>query len=158
MARDLVIESIRHAFAGTTRPARENFVQCEQCEIFVGRLLASCPASWEEIRSDYIPHESSALTALTPLGWQFLLPAYMIWHLQNYSQCTDSNTIDNVISNLTWSEDMDEHLVAGYRTLTHAQVRAVDAFLAFIAEQNDDVRLAADAAKARALYWAKAAG
>ena len=53
----------------------------------IRRLLESCPATWEEIGSDYISHESSALTAVTPLGWQFLLPAYMIWHLQNYRQC-----------------------------------------------------------------------
>ena len=157
MPKEEVIQSIRRAFAETTRPPREDFVHCEQCEIFLGRLLESCPATWEEIGSDYISHESSALTAVTPLGWQFLLPAYMIWHLQNYRQCPDSNTVDNVIWNLTWDENKDEHIAAGFRTLSPEQVRAVDAFLAFIAGQNDDPSLAADAAKARDSYWARAA-
>ena len=85
------------------------------------------------------------------------MPAYMIWHLQNYSLRTDSNTVDNVIWNLTWGENMDAHIAAGYKTLSRAQVQAVDTFLAFIAGQSNDLRLAADAAKARESYWARAA-
>ena len=81
MSKEEVIEAIRRAFAETKRPDPDDFVHCEQCEIFVGRLLDTCPDTWEDIRSDYISRESSALTAVTPRGWRFLLPAYMIWHL-----------------------------------------------------------------------------
>lgn len=157
MTKDEVIESIRRAFAGTTHPGSLNFVHCEQCEIFLGRLFEGCPERWEEIRSDDISYESSALTAVTPLGWQFLLPAYMLWHLENYNQRTDSNTVDNIVWNLTWEDNKDDHIAEGFQTLSAEQVRAVDAFLAFIAGQTDDPRLAADAAKARESYWARAA-
>ena len=64
--------------------------------------------------------------------------------------------MDNVIWNLTWDENKDEHIAAGFRTLSPEQVRAVDAFLGFIAGQSDDPRLAADAAKARDSYWTRA--
>jgi hypothetical protein len=79
----------------------------------------------------------------------------MIWHLQNYNQHTDSNTVYNIVWNLTWDENMDDHIAAGFRTLSSQQVRAVDAFLAFIAGQIDDLGLAADAGKARESYWAR---
>ena len=151
-----MIEGIRRAFAETKRPHPDDFVHCEQCELFVGRLLDTCPDTWEDISSEYIACESSALTAVTPRGWRFLLPAYMIWHLQNYNRRTESDTVDNVVWNLTWNENMDDHIVAGFRALSFQQVRAVDAFLAFIAGQTDDPGLAADAAKARESYWVRA--
>jgi hypothetical protein len=157
MSKEEVIEAIRRAFAETKRPNLDDFVHCEQCEIFVGPLLETCPDTWEDIRSDYISCESSALTALTPRGWRFLLPAYMIWHLQNYTQRNGSNTVDNIVWNLIWDENTDDHIAAGFQTLSSQQVRAVDAFLAFIAAQTDDRGLAADAAQARESYWARAA-
>jgi hypothetical protein len=157
MSKEEVIETIRHAFAETTRPNSGDFVHCEQCQLFVGRLLETCPDTWEEIDADYIASESSALTAVTPRGWRFLLPAYMIWHIQNYNQRTDSNTVDYIVWNLTWDENKDDHIDAGFRTLSSPQVRAVDAFLAFIAAQTDDPGLAEDAVKARESYWARAA-
>lgn len=149
--------AIRRAFAGIGRPHPDDFVHCEQCEIFLGRFLECCPDNWEEIRADDIADESSALTAVTPRGWQFLLPAYMIWHLQNYNRPTDSNTVDHVVWNLTWSESTDDYIAEGFRTLSPEQVRAVDAFLTFIARQTDDATLAADAETARRSYWATAA-
>jgi hypothetical protein len=157
MPKEEVISRIRRAFAEITRPSLDDFVHCELCEIFLTRFLESCPARWEEIRSDDIAYESSALTAVTPLGWQFLLPAYLIWHLQNYDQPTDSNSVNHIVWNLIWNDDQDEHIAAGFRTLSLEQVRAVDAFLAFVASQDDDPMLAADAATARESYWARAA-
>ena len=108
MSNKEVIEEIRRAFAGTKRPDPRDFVHCEQCEIFLGRYLECCPETWEEIRSEDISYESSALTAVTPRGWQFLLPAYMVWHLQHYDQKTNSSTVDYLVYNLTWSEDKDD--------------------------------------------------
>jgi hypothetical protein len=157
MSKEEVIEAIRRAFAETKRPNLDDFVHCEQCELFVGRLLETCPDTWEQISADYIAWESSALTAVTPRGWRFLLPAYMIWNLQNYNQPMDSNTVNNIVWNLTWDENKDDHIAAGFRILSSQQVRAVDAFLAFISVQTDDPALAADAVTARESYWARAA-
>jgi hypothetical protein len=157
MSKEELIETIRLAFAETKRPNPDEFVHCEQCQLFVGPLLETCPDTWDEIGADYIASESSALTAVTPRGWRFLLPAYMIWHLQNYNQRTDSDTVDNIVWNLTWVENKDDHIAAGFRSLSSLQGRAVDAFLAFIAAQTDDPGLAADAVTARESYWARAA-
>src|SRR5687767_331164 len=126
MPKEAVIDAIWRAFGAVTRPSLDDFVHCEQCEIFVGRLLVSCPANWNEISSYYSSHESSALNALTPLSWQFLLPAYMTWHLQNYNQRKDSSTVGTVVWNLVWDEPIDEHNPAGFRTLYLEQVRTVD--------------------------------
>ena len=156
MSKADLIEGIRQAFAGTPRPDPPDFV-CEQCELFLGCFLKACPATWEEIRSEDISKESSALTAVTPRGWRFLLPAYMVWHLQHYDRQTSSNTVDYLIYNLTWSENKDDHILGGFRSLSPKQMRVVDAFLAFIAAQTYDDILAEDAAKARASYWKDAA-
>jgi hypothetical protein len=156
MSKEDVIVAIRRAFAETRRPDLHDFVHCEQCEIFLGSLLDSCPERWQDIRSEDISRESSALTAVTPLGWRFLLPAYMLWHLQQYDQKTDANTVDNLVWNLAWDEDKDEHIVDGFRSLSRQQAAAVDAFLSFIEAESHDARLASDATKARQLYWARA--
>ena len=157
MSKDEVIGLIQRAFASVTRPPMDDLVHCEQCEIFVDGLLEFCPEHWEEIRSDYVATESSALTAVTPSAWQFLLPAYMIWHVQNYNRSRDSNTVDNVIWNFTWTDSTDAHIADGFRRLAPHQVKAVDAFLAFVESQIEDPLLAIEAAKARKSYWAGAA-
>jgi hypothetical protein len=157
MSKEEVIEIIRRAFADAKRPNSNDFVHCEQCELFLGRFLRFCPETWAAISAEDIADESSALTAVTPNGWRFLLPAYMVWNLNHYDARTDSNTVDNVVSNLTRDTSQDEHIAAGFNSLSRQQVLAVDAFLTFIAAQTHDPYLAADAAKARASYWAQAA-
>jgi hypothetical protein len=47
-----------------------------------------------------------------------------------------SDTVDNVISNVTRHEDKDQHIAAGFRTLSPDQIEGVDAFLSFIARQT----------------------
>ena len=82
----------------------------------------------------------------------------MIWHLENYDQETGSNTTDHLISNLEWSETMDQHIAAGFQSLAPSQIRAVDAFLETIAAERTDILPAEAAANARASYWAARAG
>lgn len=157
MSKEQVIDVIRRAFEGTRRPDSGDFVHCEECELFVGRFLRFCPETWAAISADDIAHESSALTAVTANAWRFLLPAYMVWHLEHFDAVTVSNTVDNLVYNLTWDTSTDDHIAAGFRSLSRQQVLAVDAFLTFMAAQSHDPHLAADAAKARASYWAQAA-
>jgi hypothetical protein len=75
-----------------------------------------------------------------------------VWHINNYERST-SNTVDHLIYQLTHSASLDQHMAEGYDSLSQAQVRAVAAFLEFIATQQHDPVLANDARAALTSYW-----
>jgi hypothetical protein len=149
---DQVVGLVQEAFADVPAPSRDEVAHCEQCELFVQRFLVHLPSDWRRIADEDLAYESSALTAATPSAWRFLLPAYIVWHLNHYDRST-SNTVDHLISQLTRSESTDRHIAEGYEGLSLAQVRAVAAFLEFIAGQQHDPILANDAQVALASYW-----
>lgn len=68
--------------------------------------------------------------------------------------CTrKTGRVDYLIYQLTRTDKTDEHVVAGYESLSPAQVRAVAAFLMFVARQTTDRILAKDAQTALPSYW-----
>ncbi len=149
---DEIVGLVQGAFAEARAPSQGEIAHCEQCELFAGRFLAGLPSGWRRIADEDLAYESSALTAVTPSAWRFLLPAYIVWHLNNYDRST-SNTVDHLIYQLTRSESTDRHIADGYQSLSQTQVRAVAAFLEFIAGQQHDPILANDAQRALASYW-----
>ena len=50
MSKEQVIEVIRRAFEDTKRPDSDDFVHCEQCELFLGRFLRFCPETLHDFR------------------------------------------------------------------------------------------------------------
>lgn len=152
LTRDEIIGRVQDAFAEVRAPSQGKIAHCEQCELFAGRFLAGLPSDWRRIAAEDLAYESSALTAVTPSAWRFLLPAYIVWHLNNYER-SNSNTVDYLIYQLTRSESTDRHIADGYESLSEVQVRAVAAFLEFIAGQHHDPILAKDAQQALASYW-----
>jgi hypothetical protein len=153
-SKSRVIQLIRRAFWETPAPGPDEILHCGACELWLESFLPAFPESWEQLRDDDIADEYEALTATKPKAWRFLLPAYLIWHLRNYDG-SNSNTVNHLIYQLTRTEKTDSYIVECYEGLSSEQARAVTAFLSFIARQDDDARLAIDAAKALSSYWAK---
>ena len=152
MTRDMVARLVAEAFADVAAPSPLDIAHCEQCELWVTRFLAGLPDDWREIDADDLAHESSALASVTPAAWQFLLPAYMVWHLDH---CRDSpsNTVDHLISQLTRGDATDPWILEGYESLSGKQARAVSTFLGFVASQQHDLLLAENAQRALDSYW-----
>lgn len=152
MTSDQVVRVVSEAFADVPAPLPTELAHCEQCEIWVQRFLAGLPVDWRQIADDDLAYESSALTAVTVSAWRFLLPAYIVWHL-HHSEDSSSDTVDKLIYQLTRSDSTDSHIADGYESLSPPQVRAVAAFLEFVAGQRRDPILATDAERALASYW-----
>ena len=152
MTRDQVARLVSDAFADVPAPAETEIAHCEQCELWVERFLVGLPSDWRQIAAADIAHESSALTAVTPSALRFLLPAYLVWHLDHYEH-SPSNTVDHLIYQLTRGDCTDPHIADGYDSLSPSQVRAVAAFLEYVAGLQHDPTLAADAHRALASYW-----
>ena len=150
--RDQVAQLVSAAFSDEPAPLPNEIAHCEQCELWVERFLAGLPPDWRLIPADDLAYESSALTAVTPQALRFLLPAYMVWHLHHF-EGSRSNTVDHLIYQLTRSDSTDPHTAEGYESLSKNQVRAVAAFLEFVASQRHDLKLATDAEHALASHW-----
>jgi hypothetical protein len=152
VTRDQVARLVSEAFADVPAPSATEIAHCEQCELWVERFLVRLPSDWRQIAAADLAYESSALTAVTPSAWRFFLPAYIVWHLDHFEH-SSSNTVDHLIYQLTRSDSTDAHIADGYDSLSQGQVRAVAAFLEFVAGQQHDPILAADAQRALVSYW-----
>ena len=152
LSKRSVIRLIERAFRGERRPERDELAHCEQCSLWVERFLEFCPDDWRQIPDADIAYEAEALTAVKPAAWRFLLPAYLVWHLENFDD-SSSNTVHHLIYQLTLEESTDAHIRDGYESLSREQRRAVAAFLRFIARQPHDEFLARDASKALSAHW-----
>jgi hypothetical protein len=153
-SKSKVIQLIRRAFWETLAPGPDEILHCAACELWLESFLPALPEHWQQLRDDDIDLEYAALTAVKPKASRFLLPAYLIWHLRNYD-CSSSNTVGHLIWQLTRTEKTDIYILECYEGLSSEQVRAVAAFLSFMVRQDDDARLAGDAAQALSSYWAK---
>jgi hypothetical protein len=108
---------------------------------------------WWEVPPHAIAHEPYALNELTDAGFQFFLPAYLAWVVQNLS--SDYTTVDTTIYALDASHDGDQLIgerKARFDSLTSEQRAVVLKFLEWASTQGEKLDAGA-ASKALASYW-----
>lgn len=136
------------------RPEPERFSHCDECNLWLERFLNSPAASWRVLSADDVSYEYAALTAVTPAGWRFLVPAYLLWYVKNPH--ANSNTREHLLWQLTLREDDDDHKRACFESLDLRQAKAVVAFLDFVAENSEVESSIRDARIAAESYWRRA--
>ena len=100
---------------------------------------------WHELSSYAISSETGALRSVTPLGFQFLIPAYICWLLDNPKD--ESSSADNLIYALNAST----HSPEAFEIFTTEQSEAICEFLVWAAAQNDLDHVEAE--KSLNSYW-----
>ncbi|MDX1953425.1 MAG: DUF6714 family protein [Verrucomicrobiota bacterium] len=96
--------------------------------------------SWKNIPSATIAKNYSALPFLSPKAFAFVLPAYLIWVLENY-KTSASPTVDTTIYNLTpfnKSENLDLFIESKYHLLTNNQKTAILKWLLFLSKYGEE--------------------
>ena len=109
---------------------------------------------WSEIPGTVIARCHSALSFFDPQSFQFHLPAYMTWTLDNYLT-SDSLSADMTIYSLllyTEDEEVAARQLERFRIFDKAQREAIISFLRF-AELNDDYLDGHAARRALDNYW-----
>ena len=149
-----VITLITDAFSSVRRPPPEQFSHCDQCDLWVERFLESDVQNWRDLLSDDIAYEYAALTAVTPQGWQFLVPAYMIWYVRHPK--ARSNTSEHLVWQLTRRSWDDAHKRACFEGLDASQAMAVKAFLSYVAQNGEYENDQKDARVALESFWQQA--
>ena len=92
--RKELLRDVHLAFAGVERVSDARMFEPEQDYLWV-EALRDGTGPWSEVPASAISLEYHALTAVTPEGFRFFLPAYMCWVLTNAP--SDSNAIDHTI-------------------------------------------------------------
>jgi hypothetical protein len=149
-----VIDLIIEAFASVSRPPPERFSHCDQCDLWLERFIESDVHDWSALSGEDISHEYAALTAVTPEGWRFLLPAYMIWYIRHPDAY--SNTSEHLLWQLTRRSEDDLQKRACFEGLNFSQARAVEAFLSFVVVNAEEEHKERDARAALESYWQQA--
>ncbi len=106
---------------------------------------------WRDVPSDVIDRENAALCFLSPKGFQFYLPAYMIWTLRNYDG--GSASVLHTLYSLDPGEPDDElraFQTSKFELLTPDQRRAIIDFLGLFQDHED---LGSVAERAMENYW-----
>lgn len=101
---------------------------------------------WQNLPPEFIALECSALRSVTPLGFQFLIPAYMCWLLENKE--SSSNTSDHTIYALN-SSPLSSN---SFEFLSIEQSKVICEFLAWATSQTEylDTEAAQEALNS---YW-----
>ncbi len=133
---DEVIAKIETAFAEVEHPGDDHLLHDEclddsDIEDFYGGV------GWRDVPSKMIDKNSASLCFFSPEAFQYYLPAYMIWVLQNYT--TDSITISTTISSLNAEPgDLRRFVLSKLSLLTKPQRMAIIAFLEFLRDHLHD--------------------
>jgi len=136
---------IHKAFAGVKRLPDSAMFLDEYDYLWTESFIGG-KEEWQQLPSDAISHECSALASVTPLGFQFLIPAYICWVLENVN--SSSNTPDYVIYGLNAST----RPLALFEELTIEQSEAICIFLIWAVEQKNSLD-SGEAVKSLNSYW-----
>ena len=144
------MRQIKEAFADVAYPGDDHLLHPD-CfdDMDIAAFYGS--TSWPDIPAMTIAHESAALSFASAAGFQFLIPAYMIWTLEN----TDSDYMS--IEHTLWSLDLDfsygrfrDIRLSKCVLLTQEQQAAIKAFLTVLLDHR---HLGDDAKAALESHW-----
>lgn len=149
---DRVIDRIETAFADVSHPGDDALLHPDCMDD--GDVAAYYGSiAWRDIPARTIARESASLGFLSATGFQFLLPAYMIWTLRNFDSGWAS------VEGTIWALDpgrfggpFREHNASQYALLTEAQREAIVAFLKALTK---DKELEKDACSVLRSYWTR---
>ena len=151
-SQDEVLAQIRAAFGGVARyPDADLFAPRE--DYLWSESLHGGTGPWWDVPAEAIAREPHALDQLTISGFQFFLPAYLSWVVQNSD--SDSGSIDTTISALDTSKCSEAVLndrIKRFRSLSAAQHTVVMSFLAWAA-RDEELDAKAAASQALSAYW-----
>ena len=119
---------------------------------------------WQEIPTSSLEECDAALAHLSPVGWRFYIPAYMLHAL---ALLEEGNTTSRLPTSVVFHLTLHKKTEAGLRRynlerfglLDETQVNAVASFLRYVMKHaTEDTQLANDARVALARYWDLPAG
>lgn len=149
-----LIRSIGLAFGKVTHPgdARLLHVDCHEDDADVRRFYGV--ENWKAIPDNDLIENYAALSFLSPEGFQFLIPAFMVWSLRQLGN-SDAFALDSTIYSLNPFRrgHFNEFVSSRYRKLTKPQLQCVRSFLEFICEWGEGHCDARAAKRALADYW-----
>ncbi|MBW4497541.1 MAG: hypothetical protein KME26_31645 [Oscillatoria princeps RMCB-10] len=156
VSAELVKQKIKEAFYGVEFPGDEHLLNPKsfddsEIEDFKGKGWKL----WENIPGEIIKYNYCSLPFFSPEAFLFVLPAYMIYALDN----PQSNVSDFTVYSLTDTSDKSEirEIFASRVSLfTEIQKEAIALFLEYEADQYDYRRYPSNpASKALQSYWSK---
>jgi hypothetical protein len=145
-----VVRQIEAAFGGLDHPGDDKLLH-PQCfddmdiEAFYGG------PHWRDVPSDLIAYENAALCFSSPEGFQFYLPAYLIWTLRNYEG--ESASVLHTLYSLDPGQAGDKlraFQISKFGLLTPEQRRTIVDFLGLFRDHED---LGPVAESAMENYW-----
>lgn len=144
-------QHIRSAFGNTRYPGDAELLHPECHDDFdIQKFYGQ--KDWKNVDDAIIEYENAALCFFSPAAYQFFLPRFLVYVLENYRSGYIS--VDNTIYSLAPSGDqtLHEYQMSKYSLLTREQIECIKAFLGVCAEYLSDY-LDSDAVNEALNYW-----
>ena len=167
-SRAEVTAKIKKAFAGVRRDNEKTLHQAQLADQGISRkitdeewaaaLAKDRESEWYEVNPTAIDECDASLSHLSPTGWRFYLPAYMLramelLELPVHKAWVPGNVVHSLALN-TKHSGLKRYALARYEILTPAQVDAVAAFLTYVRDfEHEENYSREDAARALSKYW-----
>ena len=169
MNRVEVTERIKSAFAGVRRDSDMTLHQAQLADQGMSREISDAEwaaalakdheTEWQEVNPTALAECDASLSHLSPTGWRFYLPAYMLRAMELLDlPVTKTWVPGNVVGALdldTKHSGLKRYALTRFEILTPAQVDAVAAFLTYVRDfEHEENYSREDAARALSKYWA----
>lgn len=152
-----VAAQIEKAFSGVPHPGDARLLH-PQCYDDMDIQAFYGGRHWRDIPEKVIARANAALCFFSPEGFQFYLPAYMLFALRHY-RSSSSFSVDSTIYALCPSKgDLEQFSLSKFSLLTGPQREAVVAFLEVMIEEAEGHADTAIARRALSRYWRRRGG
>jgi hypothetical protein len=136
--RESLEAEIRAAFAGATRPSKEQIAphDCDECAEL---RSAFTYVSWDAMPDPLVEAHALALPLLSPKAFAYFLPGYLLYALKHltWQFAPSQMTVYAIGPGPTHSDVLRDWERERLKPFTDAQARVIDKFLQLV-EQDDE--------------------
>lgn len=169
VSRAEVTEKIKKAFAGVRRDNELTLHQAQLTDQGISRKISDTEwaaalakdreTEWYEVNATAVDECDASLSHLSPIGWRFYLPAYMLRALELLDLPVHKSWMPgNVVHSMNLDikrTDLMQYSLQRYELLSPAQIDAVAAFLSYVRDfEHEENYSREDASRALSKYWA----
>ncbi len=147
---ETLVREIGEAFAGCAQPSDDELLHPD-CMDDVDVLEFYGGVRWQDMTDEMIVYGYAAPTAFSPKAFQYYLPAYLIWTLNNLDSTEyAAESILLALDPGTEAEMLHDFRKSKFSLFTPAQVAVIKKFLWHVSTHPD---LGAIADRALVNYW-----
>ena len=124
-----LLEQISKAFISVRKPNNNELLH-EKCSDSMDIQWLYSLSDWKSLPENLLAYENATLFFLSPKGFQWVLPAYLVWCIRN-PKIEEEISFDHVISSLCPGGEYNDFTISKFALMTKEQSETILLFLKY---------------------------